>query len=597
MLRIGIVDSDDSTREKLRDVIKGESFVEVIGESSSYDRFVQLVIMHTPHVAIVCLDDTVNTYCINCVGRLAALPEPPIIIVLGSREQDLLLAISMGAREVFNRSSQWHRNLIALLKRTSVSLSAMPSTEGQKCTSDAETSLLSSPASSISDSDGEWKKAPDGYEEFLDSLIRDELRRKISPPQESGASATEPELYPRTNRCELRALLRDPAQCIDEKMLAEQPDILTVRGAELRQQVHARKQTDVKWKILDKVIDSIRPILDTFNHSNFRELLANLLCDRIPRVIARILCVDLPHLKGEPRERLKDEILGEITEITADPVECSVYARTHVGTGQTFDVLVSMRLPRQSIHPYTMSLLTEDGRASLLAIDSLEIGVRRGSKVTVHLDMPGLHVNNPLVEDLTWTGDPGVVDFQVTVPSHHEPGPTPGTVTVSQEQVPLGHIRFKVIVMSPEQRFDGSFERSREIESRRYRNAFISYASDDRDEVIKRVQMLRFFGISYFLDKSSLVPGSFWEQELFCRIDACDLFLLFWSAAAKKSDWVLQEALYALKRQKKDRSGLPEIKPVILERPPPPPPLELAHMHFDDPILYYVLDRPVAGFP
>ena len=37
--------------------------------------------------------------------------------------------------------------------------------------------------------------------------------------------------------------------------------------------------------------------------------------------------------------------------------------------------------------------------------------------------------------------------------------------------------------------------------------AFISYSSDDRDEVLSRVQMLSISGIDYFQDVMTLEPG------------------------------------------------------------------------------------------
>ncbi len=71
----------------------------------------------------------------------------------------------------------------------------------------------------------------------------------------------------------------------------------------------------------------------------------------------------------------------------------------------------------------------------------------------------------------------------------------------------------------------------------------------------------------------------------------CDLFLLFWSNAAKQSDWVLKEVHYALGRKGDDDTAPPEIMPVIIEGPPvvePPP--ELAHLHFNDRLLYVMAE-------
>jgi hypothetical protein len=80
-----------------------------------------------------------------------------------------------------------------------------------------------------------------------------------------------------------------------------------------------------------------------------------------------------------------------------------------------------------------------------------------------------------------------------------------------------------------------------------------------------------------------------WEKELYKHIDECDFFLLFWSHAAKKSEWVIKEAEYALGRQGPDGSGEPDIVPVILDGPPPaPPPDSLKAIHFDDRVSYFI---------
>ena len=77
-------------------------------------------------------------------------------------------------------------------------------------------------------------------------------------------------------------------------------------------------------------------------------------------------------------------------------------------------------------------------------------------------------------------------------------------------------------------------------------------------------------------------PGERWEKQLYRQIDGCDLFLLFWSQAAKDSEWVKREVGYALGLGAK----CPQIRPVVIEGPPVPPPWdELKQLHFDDRLL------------
>jgi hypothetical protein len=101
--------------------------------------------------------------------------------------------------------------------------------------------------------------------------------------------------------------------------------------------------------------------------------------------------------------------------------------------------------------------------------------------------------------------------------------------------------------------------------------------------------MLDVIKTQYFQDLLKLDPGVRWEKELYKHIDQCDLFLLFWSQAAKDSEWVVKEAEYALELKGPDGEGEPDIVPVILEGPPPvPPPDSLNAIHFNDRVNYFI---------
>jgi hypothetical protein len=77
-----------------------------------------------------------------------------------------------------------------------------------------------------------------------------------------------------------------------------------------------------------------------------------------------------------------------------------------------------------------------------------------------------------------------------------------GTVNFGLAGIPIGYIKFKVMVQS-EGRTKG--ERAVPVShiARRYRRAFISCVSKDRTEVLKRVQML---GRGYELSISKTCP-------------------------------------------------------------------------------------------
>jgi hypothetical protein len=151
---------------------------------------------------------------------------------------------------------------------------------------------------------------------------------------------------------------------------------------------------------------------------------------------------------------------------------------------------------------------------------------------------------------------------------------------ISQNTVPIGTIKFKVQVAAETH----PCESNPTGEANRYTKAFISYASKDLPEVLRRVQMLTAVGIEFFQDVLDLKAGSRWSNELYRRIDESDVLFLFWSSAVKASDWVEREWRYCLKTK-----GDEQIRPVIIEGPPiAPPPDELSHLHFRDRILYFL---------
>lgn len=272
-----------------------------------------------------------------------------------------------------------------------------------------------------------------------------------------------------------------------------------------------------------------------------------------------------------------------------DAVEASVFAPANVSFGERFLVQVFVHLLEQRRQAVKMARLF-DAAATKRGFRTLARRVARGTTLTFELRISGLAVEEP-VQALAWNGRPESVQFSVTWPhdaSQTVVGVHVGTVTVSVGSVPVGHIKFKIQAVGLGARRRGRPEAS-PCEAHHYTSVFVSYASEDRDKVLARTQMLASLRIPYFQDILSLDPGDRWERALYRHIDECDLFLLFWSRAALESPWVLKEVRYALDRKQGKDDAPPEIKPVILEGPPMvPPPPELANVHFDDRLVYFM---------
>jgi hypothetical protein len=266
------------------------------------------------------------------------------------------------------------------------------------------------------------------------------------------------------------------------------------------------------------------------------------------------------------------------------PVDCSVFAPPKMAVGS--EILVQIYL-----HPPELKDDAEagakqfDSDAAWRGFTSLKLSLAEGTLVAVQLDIDGMTVGGEGVGQIRWNNRVTGTSFWVSAPEGTKPGKRRGMARLMVNGVPAGKINFIVEVVA-------SVEAEVPAEplgdlSHRYKKAFISYASQDRGEVLKRVQTLGALKIDYFQDVLDLDPGDRWEQELYKEIDKCDLFLLFWSSASKGSKWVRKEATYALQRQSDSEDDEPDIIPMLIEGPPPPKPWpEFNSRHFNDKLLY-----------
>jgi hypothetical protein len=268
----------------------------------------------------------------------------------------------------------------------------------------------------------------------------------------------------------------------------------------------------------------------------------------------------------------------------SDPVDCTVFAPAWVEPGSTALVQVAVHL-EGAAGKVALMAKEFDATSERRGVKRLETEIARGSRLLFQLSVPGLTVDDPL-QSAVWRGEPEMLQFGVSAPADANERSVVGALLVSIDGVPCGRVKFTLRVVRSQSGTQPAPEQHRLA---RYRKVFVSYSSADRNEVLKRVQMLRQMQVDVFQDVLSLEPGQRWQRELYRRIDDSDLFLLFWSSSAKASEWVTKEVLYALNRQRHNGSDLPDIVPVILEGPPiPSPPPELAHLHFNDQILNHL---------
>lgn len=193
----------------------------------------------------------------------------------------------------------------------------------------------------------------------------------------------------------------------------------------------------------------------------------------------------------------------------------------------------------------------------------------------IQLDIPNVPIDED-IQTLVWHGHTQGRSFRVLLPAE---GEFNAKARFFLDGAPIGWVGFVLTCGIGDASEDVIPKGSR---VRQYTYAFISYASEDRADVKKRIQTLRALKIGFFQDILSLSPGDRWERRLYREIDRCDLFILFWSRAASKSEWVGKEIDWAMKRRHSSTEELPDIAPFALEplnvAPPPP---ALSEFHFD----------------
>ncbi|MFH1198525.1 MAG: cell division protein FtsZ [bacterium] len=290
--------------------------------------------------------------------------------------------------------------------------------------------------------------------------------------------------------------------------------------------------------------------------------------------------------KKENNEEDSNRFLRKIMEPT-DNVNCTVFSPDKISFGSR--MLVQVFIHKEEDTKEAEKVATEfDENTTRRGFTSLETEIEYGAKLLLNLQMKDVHIDDA-VQTFTWRGRTGSVAFAVTVPQELHANNLFGKVIISNESVPIGHITF-IIKLLPTITSESEIKDIKPTgNATNYKYAFISYAAKDREEVLRRVQMLAPLKINFFQDILTLDPGDRWEKEIYQYIDKADVFFLFWSSAARESEWVSKEIRYALQRKQGRDDFPPEILPIIIEGPPvPETPAELKHIQFNDRVIYFM---------
>lgn len=260
----------------------------------------------------------------------------------------------------------------------------------------------------------------------------------------------------------------------------------------------------------------------------------------------------------------------------------SVTAPPTIARGDAFVVTVWAHLEAQR-HVVVERAREALGGGPVLVQTKGPTKVARGTVLAVRLRVDGLVIKQP-EDTVLWEGEVGNATFPVRVPEDAREGARMGAAIIFADGLQIARIDFTLNVAAAR-----SAVAALPVREVRHRTAFASYAHEDQREVGARIHGMQKAvpDLEIFWDVLSLRSGQKWELELWKVVPSRDVFYLFWSKAASRSEWVEKEWKCALQTR-----GVDYIDPVPLVSPAAiPPPPELAALHFNDWMLAFTRRR------
>lgn len=208
------------------------------------------------------------------------------------------------------------------------------------------------------------------------------------------------------------------------------------------------------------------------------------------------------------------------------------------------------------------------------------VKIEREKQITLFIEIEDLIIRQNITS-IYWTGEITSELFHVLVPDTVIIGTKIGKISLLVEGIEISTIHFSLEITN-----SLTEVRSLPVNIRLHQNAFASYSKKDIKKVLARIQAMEIVApwLKVYIDFDGIRAGQYWKDELKKSITDMDVFYLFWSENAAKSEWVKREWQCAL-----NSKGLDYIQPVPLVNPDKvPPPSELSPKQFKDKWLCYI---------
>lgn len=248
-------------------------------------------------------------------------------------------------------------------------------------------------------------------------------------------------------------------------------------------------------------------------------------------------------------------------------LECSVFTGKSLRRDEWFVLSFWLYVPADRTQ--VRESLKELNRDSLTG-RTTGLHSAKGSRVSISFQPQHLQLKpdpnrpaNSIVQSFVWQGDPTNMDLIVKYPALDGEDHIFETANILVEDLKVGEVVIELDFQPGRGQASSTF--------RRIESAFASYSRRDTSEVIARLQAIEKMvpGIRLFWDVESFRSGDKWEERLTEEVVNKDIFYLFWSENAAKSEWVNKEWSCAYNKR-----GIDYIDPFPLDQTKPPHELE-----------------------
>lgn len=179
----------------------------------------------------------------------------------------------------------------------------------------------------------------------------------------------------------------------------------------------------------------------------------------------------------------------------------------------------------------------------------LQCKLRRGDKVDVLLNIYDELLLYSDKKSVIWQGSFNKCSFDYFVPKEIDVDELSCVALLTVNEIPIGEMRFITKIV------DAPRQLNTEIIAHKFNKVFISYSHLDEEKVRFYHEGMELAKVPHFFDRSYLKTGDVFPQVIQNYINSADLFILFWSENASKSEYVEKERKQALER------AFPQVKP------------------------------------